>query len=210
MISDTVDDITAALAPGKSVADLDEFLLPDLAMASRLLLNLILQLDAEPQSLAYSPQKIFLEGQIVARNKAMLQHFAKTTMDIKIEFVTFRGVIPALWVDPILIERAFFNVVVNAIKYGKPGTSIAVVPRANQSAYYIDVSNFGEGIEAGDEDRIFDRYFRATRRKVPGIGLGLYISRAAVEKNGAKLFVSRLADPTVFTFSFPRRFALSN
>jgi len=101
-------------------------------------------------------------------------------------------------------------VVVNAIKYGKPGTSIAVVPRADESAYYIDVINFGEGIEAGDEERIFDRYYRATRRKVPGIGLGLYISRAAVEKNGAKLFVSRLADPTIFTFSFPRKFALSN
>ena len=210
MVSDTVDDLVSALSPSKPVTDLSEHLLPDLAMASRLLLNLILQLDAEPQTLSYSPRKTFLEGQIVARNRAMLQHFAKITSDITVKFETFRGVIPPLWIDPDLVERAVFNVIVNAIKYGEPGSCIEVVPRVLNSTYVIDVQNWGVGISEDDQEKIFDRYYRSpsAKRRAEGIGLGLYISRAAMEKNGAKLFVSRCIQPTVFTFSFPKSLAI--
>lgn len=204
MIIDSVDELTAAIGDGKPARALNEYLLPDLAMASGLLGNLINQLDVEPQSFTFQPKKTWLEGHIVARNKSMLEHYAKVTNDVDLRFESFSG-IPALWIDPNLFERAFFNLVVNAIKYSKSGTIIKILPSRDSNGFHVDVQNEGLGIEFENKNRIFERYFRATNvKKTSGLGLGLYISRAAIEKTGGQLILKQLADPTVFRITFPR------
>lgn len=209
MVTDSVDELKELFPVGSDSA-VGDYLLPDLAVAAKLITHLILQLDAEPGVLVNAPRKTALQSDIVSRNKFMLDHYAKVLKDIKIEF----GVgptIPPLWVDPSLVERAFFNVIVNAIKYGQPESVVTISTRSDQRAYYLDVSNTGRGIVEEYRERIFERYFRASpkKRKIEGVGLGLYIARAAIEKTGGSLYVSQLKDPTVFTLAFPSNLAFN-
>jgi len=206
MIMDSVVELQDILkGQDDDKSPINEYLLPDLAVASTFLKNLILQLDAEPGALTFSPRKTYLRGEIIARNTFMLEHYAKTLREMTIQYRDLERVLPALMVDPELVERTFFNVVMNAIKYGRPGTEIKISARADSSAYYLDVSNEGVGINEKDEEKIFHRYYRAAKKKkVEGVGLGLYISKAAMEKTGGALVLTKAKNPTIFSLVFPR------
>ena len=74
--------------------------------------------------------------------------------------------------DPAGIERALGNLLGNAVKFSPANTPIDVVVDADRVA----VHDRGPGIEAGDHERIFDRFYRSDQtRTLPGSGLGLGI-----------------------------------
>jgi two-component system sensor histidine kinase MprB len=79
------------------------------------------------------------------------------------------------------VERAVSNLVDNAVKWGSPGDPIEVLQRGGK----VTVRDHGPGIDAGDQARIFDRFYRATTaRTMPGSGLGLAIVRQITEEHG--------------------------
>ena len=45
----------------------------------------------------------------------------------------------------------------------------------------LEVVDEGCGVPPGDQDRIFERFFRSRGAKAPGLGLGLYITKSLVE-----------------------------
>jgi signal transduction histidine kinase len=58
----------------------------------------------------------------------------------------------------------------------------------------VEVCDTGVGIGAGEEERIFERFYRsatAVSDQVPGTGLGLFIARAIAERHGGKLVARR-------------------
>jgi signal transduction histidine kinase len=58
----------------------------------------------------------------------------------------------------------------------------------------IEVQDTGVGIPEGDEERIFDRFYRApsaVSEQIPGTGLGLFIARAIAERHGGTLVARR-------------------
>jgi len=66
------------------------------------------------------------------------------------------------------------------------------------------VADTGIGIPAGEQKRLFERFFRSTAtRDVPGTGLGLTIVRAIVEAHHGTIECSSGADGTTFTFTLP-------
>lgn len=74
--------------------------------------------------------------------------------------------------DPAGIERALGNLLGNAVKFSPATTPIDVVVDLDR----IAVHDRGPGIEAGDHERIFDRFYRSDQtRTLPGSGLGLGI-----------------------------------
>jgi hypothetical protein len=206
MIKDTVEQIIKETEQGIPIST---YCLPDLNMASVLGLNLVSFLEAEPGEIARCEARwTFLEGEIVARNKSMLRYYARKVGDMTINFDSFHQ-IPQLWIDRDLVERVFLNLMINAIKYGAPNTTIRVVPRVSPGWFFVDVENRGVGISEYDAQHIFKPYYRGARAKKRklGVGLGLYIARVAMERNGGTLTLSRLEDPTVFTMGFPTRLA---
>jgi CheY-like chemotaxis protein len=80
-----------------------------------------------------------------------------------------------------------WNLVLNAIKFTPKGGRVDVTLSREGSSAQIQVSDNGEGISAEVLPHVFDRFRQAdsgTRRKVPGLGLGLSIVKFIVEAHG--------------------------
>lgn len=96
----------------------------------------------------------------------------------------------------------------NALKYTAPGDEIVVSAHASGPKCVIEVADTGCGIEPGDRERVFERFYRADKarsRETGGHGLGLSLARAIVEAHGGTIALSA-NDPrgTVATIVLPR------
>ncbi|NUP11612.1 MAG: sensor histidine kinase KdpD [Polyangiaceae bacterium] len=113
--------------------------------------------------------------------------------------------LPMIFVDPMLIEQLFFNLLENAAKYTPEGSSIDIDARAEPDRVVIEIADRGPGIREGDEERIFERFYRGDHAKVSGVGLGLPICRAIATVHDATLTAgNRTGGGAVFTLSLPR------
>ena len=85
--------------------------------------------------------------------------------------------------DPVRLGQAVDNLVSNAIKFTPSGGSVTVTLSTELESAVITVTDTGFGIPADEMDKLFGRFFRATtatNNAVPGVGLGLTITRAIV------------------------------
>ena len=107
-----------------------------------------------------------------------------------------------------MIERAVENVLENALRYTPAGGRISISIRPRDETLTIDIRDTGPGIEAGELEHIFDRFYRAAPstdvEPTRGAGLGLAIARRAVELHGGILQCeSQLGEGTTFRFELP-------
>ncbi len=115
-----------------------------------------------------------------------------------------------LYIDNHLIEQVIQNLIDNAAKYGAPGTAIEVDIWKKPDQGCIAVSNHGPGIPQDLKRKIFDKFYRTSKRDhaVAGTGLGLSICQAIMQMHGGSIDVSE-AYPgddmpgTRFTLCFP-------
>jgi signal transduction histidine kinase len=83
------------------------------------------------------------------------------------------------------------NLLDNALKYASGGPVAVRVEQVNGHVR-VSVRDAGPGIPLADQQRIFEKFFRADpqqSRAPGGTGLGLYISRELVERMGGSLLV---------------------
>ena len=83
-------------------------------------------------------------------------------------------------------EEALFNLLDNAVKFSRSGSSVDVHAAVDNGSLLVDVADRGPGIPHNDLVRVLDPFYRATRIK-PGHGLGLAISARLCEVSGATL-----------------------
>ncbi len=95
--------------------------------------------------------------------------------------------LPLLWVDPVLFEQLFVNLLENADKYTPARSPIEIRARANPTSVAIEVVDHGPGIPAGSEEEIFEKFFRGSHSGRPGVGLGLPICRGIVDAHGGSI-----------------------
>ncbi|MCG8567973.1 MAG: HAMP domain-containing histidine kinase [Desulfobacterales bacterium] len=117
-------------------------------------------------------------------------------------------VTPGLMVsaDEKKIQRAFSNLLDNALKYTPAGGSVAVhVGLSTDNMVEIRVTDTGPGIEPDSLEKIFDRFFRAeSSRTSPGTGLGLSLARTiARQHRGDVLVESRPGEGACFILRLP-------
>jgi signal transduction histidine kinase len=85
------------------------------------------------------------------------------------------------------------NLVTNGIKFTPAGGRVHVSVRDAPGRVVLGVADTGIGIAATDRDQIFERFFRtdrATRRAIPGSGLGLAVVKAIVDAHGGTIAVT--------------------
>lgn len=115
--------------------------------------------------------------------------------------------LPLLSLDVVLFEQVMVNLLDNAAKYAPVGSTVAVEGQWGRDGVVLRVADEGPGLAPGDEERVFEKFYRAGKgdRQRAGTGLGLAICRGFVEALGGTI---RAANGTerpgaVFTIAFP-------
>lgn len=110
-------------------------------------------------------------------------------------------------VDNARISQVLDNLVSNAIKYSPDGGEVVVSLAQEDGHLACRVTDTGMGMSPEDASEVFDKFFRTSnvrRTAIPGVGLGLPISKAIVEAHGGTIDVdSTLGKGTIFTFRVP-------
>lgn len=123
--------------------------------------------------------------------------------------ITFRKDenIPTLAIDAEKVSIVVKNLLENAIKYSRRGGKIEVSLSLSKKGVVFAVKDFGIGIPKEQQDRIFEKFFRAENaasNEPNGSGLGLYISSNIIKKHGGEMwFESEEEKGTTFYFSLP-------
>ncbi len=112
-------------------------------------------------------------------------------------------------VDVHRFEQVLTNIINNAIKYSPEGGKIDIVVCADLKTHsaVLSVQDHGIGIPASQQARIFSRFTRADNaraREIGGTGLGLYLCRELVERQGGHIwFESAENQGSTFFISLP-------
>ncbi|MFN8215360.1 MAG: DUF4118 domain-containing protein [Solirubrobacterales bacterium] len=99
--------------------------------------------------------------------------------------------LPPLEADPAQLERAFANLLDNAVVHGE-GQPVLVRSRLVGPRLVVRVVDRGPGIDERDRERIFEPFYRAGNGSGSGSGLGLAIARGFIEANGGEVEVESL------------------
>jgi two-component system phosphate regulon sensor histidine kinase PhoR len=125
-----------------------------------------------------------------------------TTIDVSIP-----AVLPKVAGDPERTRQVLTNLVDNAIKYSPDGGRIELGVEAGEGYARFTVRDEGLGIPLGEQQRIFEKFYRLDpdhRRGIGGSGLGLYICRELLRSMNGRIWVESDPDKgATFTFELP-------
>ena len=109
--------------------------------------------------------------------------------------------------DAQILSEALGNLISNAIVYSPRGSSVGVGVKATEGIVEIAVADRGIGIPEGEQERVFERFYRADQarsRRTGGTGLGLSIVKHAVQRHGGEVTLwSRPGRGSTFTIRLP-------
>jgi signal transduction histidine kinase len=150
-------------------------------------------------------QQLFNFNDLVEEVVASMQEFA-TESNIVYTRETTKGL--KIKADRELISQVLINLLSNAVKYSKNKGKINFIVKEEQNKIVTSIHDSGIGIGTADQEKIFQRFYRATtarENKINGAGLGLYIVKEIVEGHGGKIwFESRVDKGSIFSFTLPK------
>ena len=107
--------------------------------------------------------------------------------------------------DPARLDQILDNLLKNAVAYSPRATPIEISASGEADRALVRVRDHGVGIDPAERERIFDRFVRGTAvANQPGMGIGLYVSRAIATRMGARLYIQESSSQgTVFAVEIP-------
>lgn len=106
-----------------------------------------------------------------------------------------------------LLERVFYNLLENAVKYSPPGTCVQVTAKRKGDRVRVQVADQGEGIPEACRESVFEPFFRVDKsrsRAVGGSGLGLAVCKKILERHHAPVRVlPNHPSGCIFEIEFP-------
>ena len=90
--------------------------------------------------------------------------------------------------DPVALRVLLANLIANALHYIPEGGRVDVAYGIDEGSPYLEVSDDGPGIPAGEREHVFDRFYR--RGSGSGAGLGLAIVQTVAQRHGATVSLS--------------------
>jgi signal transduction histidine kinase len=115
--------------------------------------------------------------------------------------------LPTVYADRSRIIQVLLNLLSNAYRYTPAGGKITVSVFPIDGAIQVDVADTGIGIPPDEQEKIFERFYRADHpqvRQQTGTGLGLPIARSLIELHQGKLWLkSRVNQGSTFSFTLP-------
>jgi two-component system sensor histidine kinase KdpD len=111
------------------------------------------------------------------------------------------------YLDPVQITQVIHNLVDNALKYSPLEEAVELAVTSDGERLLIQVSDRGVGLAPGEEDQVFERFYRSPRLResaLPGVGIGLAVCRGLVEAHGGRLTAhARSGGGTDFRVALP-------
>jgi two-component system sensor histidine kinase KdpD len=109
--------------------------------------------------------------------------------------------------DSVQIMQVLQNLLENALKYSPAESDIELFAAQSEGRLIFQVRDRGAGIPAGEEEHIFQRFYRAKQWREsaqPGTGIGLAICRGLVEAHGGQIAAAnRVGGGAVFSVTLP-------
>ena len=106
--------------------------------------------------------------------------------------INTNGELPQVAADLDKVRQVLVNLVENAIKYSPDGGKVEVGAETHDDFVRFHVRDEGLGVAADEQERIFEKFYRADpqmTRGVGGTGLGLYICRELIDRMGGRIWV---------------------
>src|SRR6195256_2151712 len=95
--------------------------------------------------------------------------------------------LPTVWVDAHLIQQALAALLSNAVAHAKSDQPIEVSAARDDSMLVFSVADYGPGLAPGEENKVFEKFYRGPSTAPGGLGLGLSIARQLVEAHGGQI-----------------------
>lgn len=142
-----------------------------------------------------------------------LEHLVKTVIISLQERIREKGAdivvdsLPEVWADETQMMMLLQNLIGNALKFQKDSAPrISIFSRQDDGKWVIGVEDNGIGIDAHGREYIFQAFRRLhTREEYEGMGLGLAICQAIIERHQGRIWLEPAAEQgTVFYFSLPK------
>ncbi len=168
------------------------------ARLARMVTNLLDVSSLKSGSVKLNKELYFIEeliGSALMRVESKLEkHLVATAID--------HG-LPLVRMDGLLIEQVLINLLENVADYTPPGTQITISAHVEKPDLHVVVTDNGPGIPKGDEEKIFDKFYNASRTENKG-GLGLAICRGIIKAHDGKIWAQNAPEGgAIFTFTLP-------
>ena len=143
-------------------------------------------------------EEVLLES-IPLRN-FVAQLFERFAVQARLKEIELRNEIPEetqIQADPPKLNQILGNLVDNAVKYTPAGGKVWIRVETGSDGCRLEVGDTGVGISPGDQERIFERFYRvdkARSRDSGGAGLGLAIVKHLVELHGGRISVESISN----------------
>jgi two-component system, OmpR family, sensor histidine kinase KdpD len=112
--------------------------------------------------------------------------------------------IPLVVFDPVLIEQVIINLVENIVNHAGPASPVEIAARDCDDEIVVQVADRGPGVASGDEEKVFEKLYRARAGNDRGVGLGLTICRAIVKAHDGRIWLeNRPGGGAVVYFTLP-------
>lgn len=127
-----------------------------------------------------------------------------TAKDNQVELIYTLKDVPLIKGNQVLLYRAFFNLVENAIKYNHDKGRVTIQMEDHQNHILVRVSDTGIGMDNDTVDHIFEPFYRAKDNPVSGLGLGLALVSSVIQRHsGCIRVISKLNEGSIFEIELP-------
>ena len=133
--------------------------------------------------------------------ESFTHHAGKLQIDLKF-YASEKEI--RLWFDLNMLDKVFFNLISNAIKFSSEKGQISILVRKDELYVYVDVTDSGVGLTPDEELKIFDQFYQVDHQKGQGSGIALSLSKEIVLLHGGTIGVhSQKWKGTTFTVTLP-------
>lgn len=200
-----VDPIDRLLADG-SVSSRSRQLLELMKKNAHILLRLVNQIldfrKVENGRMELHPEPFDLSGSFSGWNDSFRMALLKK--HISFSFEVAPGADYRMMADAEKMERIYFNLFFNAVKYTPENGKIAIRLEASGQEFRLTVFNSGSYISPTEVNAIFERFYQVSGHQA-GTGIGLALVRAFVEMHAGKITAGSNGQGTTFTVTFPQQ-----
>ncbi len=103
------------------------------------------------------------------------------------------------------IQQVLSNLLTNAIKFSPENGKIIIKVSENKKEIRVSIEDFGPGIPPEEREKVFQKFYRVSKDKREGIGLGLAICKGIIEAHGGKIWVEEPPHRgSIFHFTLPK------